>query len=107
MLFVAAVLLAIFVLDSPWGAVAVGLAGVVELSQTAFWIRRSKRKRVQVGAEAMIGARAEVVSTCRPSGQVRIEGELWQARCPGGADPGEHVRVLALEGLTLLVESED
>ena len=107
MLFVGAVLLAIFVLDPPWGVVAVGLAGVAELGETAFWIRRSKRKRARVGAEAMIGARAEVVTACRPSGQVRIAGELWQARCPDGADPGEQVRVLALEGLTLVVEPED
>ena len=107
MLFVGAVLLAIFVLDSPWGVVAIALSAVVELGETAFWIRRSRRKRARVGAEAMIGARAEVVAACRPSGQVRIVGELWQARCPGGADPGKHVRVVALEGLTLVVEPED
>ena len=107
MLFVGAVLLAIFVLDSPWGAVAVGLAAVVELGQTAFWIRRSKRKRVRVGKETMIGARALVVSACCPSGQVRIVGELWRARCPAGAEAGEQVRVLALDELTLVVERED
>ena len=107
MLFVGAVLLAIFVLDPPWGVVAVGLSAVVELGQTAFWLWHSKRKRARVGVEAMIGERAEVVAACRPSGRVRIAGELWQARCRDGADPGEQVRVLALEGLTLVVEPED
>ena len=37
-------------------------------------------------------------------GQVRIGGEIWQARCEAGADTGETVRVVGLNGLTLLVE---
>ena len=106
MLLVGAVLLAIYVLESPWNAVVIGLAAVVELAETGFWIWLSKRKRARVGVEAMIGARAEVVSACRPNGQVKIAGELWQARCPAGADVGQTVRVLGLDGLTLLVEPE-
>jgi membrane protein implicated in regulation of membrane protease activity len=35
---------------------------------------------------------------------VKVQGELWQARCDGGADVGERVQVKALEGLTLVVE---
>jgi membrane-bound serine protease (ClpP class) len=35
---------------------------------------------------------------------VRLQGELWRARCAEGADAGEQVRVVALDGLTLLVE---
>jgi membrane protein implicated in regulation of membrane protease activity len=35
---------------------------------------------------------------------VRIGGELWEARCAGGADVGETVRVVELSGLTLVVE---
>jgi membrane protein implicated in regulation of membrane protease activity len=46
----------------------------------------------------------EVVAQCRPHGHVRVEGELWRARCEEGADKGELVRVRALEGLTLVVE---
>ena len=58
----------------------------------------------QVGAETLIGAVAEVVSTCRPDGQVRVQGELWRARCEEGADRGETVRVVDRDGLTLRVE---
>lgn len=104
MALVAAIFLALFVLPSPWGIVAVGAAAVLEVAETAFWIRLSKRRRPQVGAEALIGAAADVVTTCRPLGHVRISGELWRARCEAGADPGDVVRVRALEGLTLLVE---
>ena len=106
MLLVAAILLAIFVLPSPWGLVAVIAAAALEVGETLFWIRLSKRGRPFVGAETLIGATASVVSPCLPHGQVRVHGELWQARCSDGADVGETVRIKAVEmdGLTLLVE---
>ena len=106
MLFVIAVILAVFVVPSPWGLVLVGVAAMVEIGETFFWIWLSQRHRVKMGAETLLGARAEVVTACRPEGQVRIEGELWGARCEAGADPGEGVRVVERDGLTLLVEPE-
>jgi membrane-bound serine protease (ClpP class) len=57
-----------------------------------------------VGAQTLVGKEAEVLAPCRPIGQVRIGGEIWQARCETGADAGETVRVIGLNGLTLLVE---
>jgi membrane-bound serine protease (ClpP class) len=106
LLFVGAVLLALFVVPAPWGLALVAAAAVVEVAETFFWIRLSRRRRVRAGAETLIGARAEVASPCRPLGQVRIQGELWRARCEPGASPGETVRVVGREGLTLLVEPE-
>ena len=106
MLFVIAVILAVFVVPSPWGLVMVGVAAVIEIGETFFWIWLSQRHRVKMGAETLIGARAKVVTPCRPDGQVRIEGELWRARCAGGADLGDTVRVVERSGLTLLVERE-
>jgi membrane-bound serine protease (ClpP class) len=104
MLLVAAILLAFFVLPQPWGFVAVFVGGAVEVAEGLFWIRLSRRLRPQVGAEALVGAEATVVSPCHPEGRVRVHGELWNARCEGGAEPGDTVRVSGLEGLTLLVE---
>lgn len=106
MLLVGAILLAILVLPSPWGIAAVAVAAVVEVAETAFWIRLSRRRRARVGPETLVGARGTVVSACRPLGQIRVEGELWRARCEAGADPGDGVRVASLEGLTLVVERE-
>jgi membrane-bound serine protease (ClpP class) len=103
-LLVGAVLLAIFVVGAPWSYVLVGAAVVAEVAETGFWIWLSKRRRVQVGAETLVGEAAEVVTPCLPDGQVRIQGELWQARCPEGAGVGAKVRVTALDGLTLVVE---
>jgi membrane-bound serine protease (ClpP class) len=106
LLFVGAVLLALFVAPAPWGLVLVAASAVVEVAETYFWIRFSRRRRIQAGAETLIGARAVVASACRPTGQVRVQGELWRARCEAGADPGETVRIVGREGLTLLVEPE-
>jgi membrane protein implicated in regulation of membrane protease activity len=101
--FLIAILLALFLLPSPWGVVTVAAAVVFEVGEAAFWVWVSRRRRAQVGAEALIGATAQVVEPCRPEGLVRIHGELWRARCNAGADAGETVRVVALDGLTLVV----
>lgn len=100
-----ALLLALFVLPHPWGVVAIVGALVLEVGEAWFWIWLSRRRRVLVGAEVLIGAEAVVVTPCRPDGQVRIAGELWRAHCEGGTDAGERVRVLRVSGLTLEVEA--
>ncbi len=104
MLFVVAILLALFVLESPWDAIALGAGAVVEFTELAAWIRFSRRRRIQVGAETLVGGLGEVVRECRPLGQIRLDGEFWEARCDEGADTGERVRVVGRDGLTLVVE---
>jgi membrane protein implicated in regulation of membrane protease activity len=100
----AAIFLAIFVVPAPWGIVLVAGAVVVEVAETAFWVWLSKRRKPQVGAEALVGATAVVVTPCHPIGSVRLSGELWRARCEAGARAGDAVRVRGLDGLTLVVE---
>ena len=104
MLFFGAIFLAIFVLPSPWGLLAVIVAGILEVGEVGFWIWYSKRRKIQMGAETLIGARGVAASNCRPDGQVRVVGELWQARCARGVDAGDPVRVTGREDLLLLVE---
>ena len=89
---------------TPWGLPLVAAGAAVEVGESLFWIWLSKRKRATVGAEALVGRIAHVVRPCRPLGYVRLDGELWQARCVEGADRGAEVHVTALEGLTLVVE---
>jgi membrane-bound serine protease (ClpP class) len=100
---VVALLLALYVLDEPWDVLVVVGAIVVEVGEIFFWVWYSKRRRIQVGAETLIGAVGVVVVPCRPLGQVRLQGELWEAWCRAGADRGERVRVVAREGLRLEV----
>jgi len=56
--------------------------------------------------EAVLGrpVEATVLDPCRPKGQVRVQGEIWEARCEAGADRGESVRIVGRDGLVLLVE---
>jgi membrane-bound serine protease (ClpP class) len=105
-IFLLALLLAIFVLDSPWSAIVVGAGAVWEIVQLTGAIWWSQRRRAQTGAEALAGAEARVVSRCDPFGKVAVRGEIWNARCEGGAEVGEPVRVRGLQGLTLVVERE-
>ena len=104
MLLLGAILLAVFVLPDRWDLPVVLAAAVIEVGETLFWLWYSKRRRVQMGPETLVGSLAKVVTPCRPLGQVRVQGELWRARCAEGADAGEEVRVIALDELTLLVE---
>jgi membrane protein implicated in regulation of membrane protease activity len=103
-LFLGGILLALFVLPSPWGIVAVFAGGVLDVGESLVLLRWSRRRRAATGAQAMIGLTAVVVTPCRPVGQVRVAGELWAARSAAGADPGAEVVVRGVEGLTLLVQ---
>ena len=106
MIFVLALLLALFVLPSPWSAVAVGAGAVWELVQISVAIWWSQHRRAQTGAEALVGSTARVVTRCAPYGRVAVRGEVWNARCEHGAEPEETVRVRSVQGLTLEVERE-
>jgi membrane-bound serine protease (ClpP class) len=99
MLLLGAILLAIFVLPSPWGLVAVVLAGLIDIGQSIVLLRWSRRRRSVSGAEALIGQKAVV----RTPTQVRVAGELWEARSDEDLLPGEQVEVTGVEGLTLRV----
>ncbi len=106
MVFILALFFAVFVVPAPWGLVLVVVAGIVEVGETWFWISYSKRRKVRVGAETLIGRRAVTASECRPRGQVRLDGEFWDATCEAGADADVEVRVVGRHGLTLAVEAE-
>lgn len=97
-----AIVLALFA-PWPWNLVAVLTGLLIESVELVWGLRLARRWRPQTGPEAMIGKEAEVVAPCRPMGQVRVDGELWEAFCAEGADPGETVRVERLDGLTLIV----
>jgi membrane-bound serine protease (ClpP class) len=82
--------------------VAVGLGALWAFAiGKAFQIRRQP---IEVGPQAIAGAVGEV----RQNGLVFVNGELWQARTPDGAQlrPGERVRVESLDGLVLTVRPD-
>jgi membrane-bound serine protease (ClpP class) len=85
-------------------ALSTGLAfGLI----TVFLLRlalRARRSKVRMGGDAMIGLIAVVTKPLSPSGQVLVNGELWQAESATPAALGDQVRVRGLRDLTLLVE---
>jgi membrane-bound serine protease (ClpP class) len=85
-------------------ALSTGLAfGLI----TVFLLRlaiKARRGKSRMGGDAMIGQIAVVTQPLAPSGQVMVNGELWQAESAVHAALGEHVRVRGLRDLTLLVE---
>ena len=99
MLMLGAILLAIFVLPSPWGIVAVVAGGLTDIAESLVLLKWSRRRRPATGVEVLIGKTAVVSSPT----QVRVAGEIWEAR---SADPlvvGEEVEVAAVDGLRLQV----
>ena len=91
------------VLPSPWNVVAFVVGVPVWILELLAWNRTVKHRRRVVGAQTLIGKDAIVSTACRPRGQVRLGGEIWEARCDAGAAPGETVRIVGRESLTLLV----
>jgi len=70
------------------------------------YIRMTMKKKPQAGPEALIGKIGIVYSTLEPEGEVRIEGIIWRARSVDNSkiEKNEKVRVVKIEGLTLIVE---
>ena len=97
MAFFVGVLLAVFVVDGPWEWVVVAGGAAIELGEAGFWWRWTHRHVPAVGVETLLGRVVEVDR----DGWARVAGERW--RVSGGA-PGEQVRIVAVDGLTLVVE---
>jgi len=100
-LTIVAVALALTVLPSPWGIVAVASALAVDVVEVAYFARWSKRRRAAVGAETLVGRTAVVVRALAPRGQVKLDGEVWEARAAAEVAPGEEVVVTGRDGLVL------
>jgi membrane-bound serine protease (ClpP class) len=65
---------------------------------------RGQRRRVETGAEGLIGRVAVAKTRLDPKGTVLVEGERWMATVDSGkVEPGEEVTVTEVEGLKLIV----
>lgn len=98
------IVLAFVFVPEGWRIPVIVVFAVIEVTETLVTWRLSRRGAPKVGAETLIGASGRTLRDCRPTGTVRVRGEVWQARCESGANAGQAVRVTGRDGLTLLVE---
>jgi membrane-bound serine protease (ClpP class) len=64
---------------------------------------KSRQRPVVSGMEALTGAEVEAVEDFTGRGRVRLGGELWNARSKVPLHRGEKARVVAVEGLVLVL----
>ncbi len=67
---------------------------------------RSRRRPVVSGVEAMAGGRAVALEDFAREGWVQAFGERWKARSAAPLAKGARARIVAVDGLTLVVEPE-
>ncbi len=88
MLTIVAIALALTVIPSPWGWVTVIVAGLIDVAETTFFVRWSKRRRATVGAETLVGRTAVVVRALTPRGPGQARrgglGGTRRVRSPAG-----------------------
>lgn len=104
MILIITLILALIFLPWPWDLVAIAIAAVCELCLAVFGINYSRRRRAQVGVQTMVGTLGEAITPLAPRGQVKVEGEIWEARADDGIRAGDPVRVKKVDGLMLEVE---
>lgn len=82
-------------------AVLIGIAVLV--AGRLSW--QARRAQPVSGPEMFIGQQVVMQALEGEQGRVFCEGAWWQARPRGGPiQPGDHVQIVALDGLTLIVE---
>ena len=88
---------------TPWVAFAVsaGFGGI-----TVFLVRlavRARRRKVLIGADAMVGCKAIAMEALEPAGHVLVEGEIWRAEAGAPVPKGASLRVVSHEQMLLRV----
>lgn len=107
MITLVTLVIAVLFLPSPWTWIAVVAAALVDIAETGAFLRWSKRRRSAVGVDALVGRHAVVVTMLAPRGQVRVQGEIWEAESPVRVEPGREVVIRAVDELVLAVDPTD
>ncbi len=90
-----------------WLSLVTGIGGVM-LTFTAGMpsMTRTRFATPTIGREWMIGLEGDVVTAVDPDGIVEVDGAQWRARTNRATpvNPGDRIRVVAIDGVTLEVE---
>ena len=86
------------------------IAGATLASATLFGVvltllLRTRRRHVVTGNAALIGLPGRIIGWTGSEGEVLVQGERWRARAAQSLQPGQSVRIIDRDGLTLLVQA--
>jgi membrane-bound serine protease (ClpP class) len=106
------VLGSLLLFDSPEPALRISLHVLIPavLLVSGFFIAviwmaiKAQRRKHFTGTEAMIGAEAEVLTDIANEGKVFLKGQYWKATSEKPIKKGAKVKILKVEGLSLIVE---
>ncbi len=108
----ALILGSLMLIDSPAPFLQISLSAIlgVTAATTAFFVFavgavfRAHRRQPATGREGLVGQAGVARTRLNPDGLIFIRGEIWNATCAEGAEPGEQVQVTAVAGLKLKVK---
>jgi len=108
----AMILGSLMLIDSPAPFLQISLSAIlgVTAATTAFFVFaigavfRAHRRQPATGREGLVGQAGVARTRLNPDGLIFIRGEIWNATCAEGAEPGEQVQVTSVAGLKLKVK---
>ena len=66
---------------------------------------KAQFNRIKTGKEALIGAKGIATTDLKPKGEVRVQGEFWEATAKDNEiQTGQPVEVVGMEGMFLVVK---
>lgn len=108
----ALILGSLMLIDSPAPFLQISLSAIlgVTAATTAFFVFaigavfRAHRRQPATGREGLVGQAGVARTRLNPDGLIFIRGEIWNATCAEGVEPGEQVQVTSVAGLKLRVK---
>ncbi len=108
----ALILGSLMLIDSPAPFLQISLSAIlgVTAATTAFFVFaigavfRAHRRQPATGREGLVGQAGVARTRLNPDGLIFIRGEIWNAICAEGVEPGEQVQVTSVAGLKLKVK---
>ena len=87
-------------------AIAAALLIVAGIVAYIFYVGiKAQEKNVKTGREALVGSKGIATSDLKPRGEIRVQGEFWQATAKDKEiHNGQPVEVVGMEGMFLIVK---
>jgi membrane-bound serine protease (ClpP class) len=84
--------------------ITAGILGAVIFGGIATLAMRARSRSVVTGQEEMLNSIGEALESFKAEGRVRVHSEDWSARSSVPLKRGQKVKVVAMDGLVLIVE---